>query len=194
MEEMENGEMKTQKSNLKNRLILAVILGAILVPVWAQEKPAAAPVPPGLLPPGQQANSVYRLQINVNELEAGKVTNSRSYQMVLEDGGNGTIRVTRDIPVTTGPATQYRSVGLTLSCKLQERKDYLFLAVRFGLNDLVAPETNPTEALRASPVIRSFDSDVSSALKAGVPTVITAMDNLVGKGRYELEVTATRLH
>jgi hypothetical protein len=188
---MEKGDMNRHTAHLKNALVLAVVLGALLASVAAQEKPAA-PKPPEPISV-QQSNSVYRLQINVNELESGKVINSRSYQMVLEDGGNGTIRITRDIPIASGPAIQYRSVGLTLSCRLQERKDYLFLAARFGLNDLVAPEANPTEALKASPVIRSFDSDVSSALKAGVPTVITAMDNLVGKGRYELEVTATKL-
>jgi hypothetical protein len=187
---MEKGDMNRHTAHLKNLLVLAVVFGAFLAVVSAQEKPAAPRPEPISV---QQSNSVYRLQINVNELDSGKVINSRSYQMVLEDGGNGTIRITRDIPVASGPAVQYRSVGLTLSCRLQERKDYLFLAARFGLNDLVAPETNPTEALKSSPVIRSFDSDVSSALKAGVPTVITAMDNLVGKGRYELEVTATRL-
>jgi hypothetical protein len=167
------------------------------MPILAQEKPPVTlPLKPPPIPaPAQEERSVYRLQINVNETEAGKVVNSRGYQMVLEDGGNGTIKVARDLPIIVGQATQYRNIGLSLSCRIMERKDYLFVSMRFSLNDVIAGDSpNSSSTVTASPVFRTYDSDVNAAVKPGTPTVIATMDSLTSKGRYELEVTATKIH
>jgi hypothetical protein len=194
--EMEKGEMNTRTGSQNRSLIVAVVICAFLIPILAQEKlPAAVPMKPPPLPvPAQEERSVYRLQINVNETDASKVINSRSYQMVLEDSGNGTIKVTREMPITSGPSTSYRSVGLSLSCHIIERKDYLNVSVRFSLNDVIGGDpATPSSTVTAYPVFRAYDSDVSAAVKPGVPTLIATMDSLTSKSRYELEVTATKI-
>jgi len=188
--------MNTSNRKINCAIINAVLVMAFLMPILAQEKPPVpVPVKPPQLPAAaQEERSVYRLQINVNEVEAGKVVNSRGYQMVIEDNNYGTIKVTREMPVTSGQAMQYRSVGLSLNCQIRERKDYLFVALRSSLNDIIPGDTtNSSSTVTANPVFRVYDSDVNAAVKPGVPTVIATMDNLVGKGRYELEVTATKL-
>ena len=188
--------MKTRNRIINYAIISAVLVMALLLPVLAQEKPPApAPANPPQLPaPTKEERSIYRLQINVNEVEAGKVVNSRSFQMVIEDNGNGTVRVTREIPVQLGSSGfQYKTVGLTLSCRIREGKDHLAVTGRFSLNDVVAGDSTSGSTSPLQPVIRGYDSDLSTALKSGVPTVIAVMDSMTGKGRLELEMTATKL-
>lgn len=189
--------MNTRNGRINYLIVGAVLVMAFLMPILAQEKPPVpVPVKPPQPPAVLEERSAYRLQTHINEVEAGKVINSRSYQMVIEDNATGTVKVTREIPVQLGQGSiQYRAVGLTLSCRITERKEHLLVIVRFSLNDVVVSDsTGNTSTIPAQPVIRGYDSDLSAALKPGVPTVIATMDSMTGKSRYELEMTATKLH
>lgn len=139
--------------------------------------------------------AAYRLEFVVRELENGKRVNARSYMMLVQDDTPAKVRVGSRVPyATVGPQFQYQDVGMNIDCLLRERENYVLLRSTLEWSSVVPPaRSEQTGEAAMHPVFRQVSCSVSSELLPGKPTIVSVMDDVASKSRYEIEVTATRV-
>ncbi len=175
---------------MKTRLALLPLLACLLATTlvaFAQE-PEQKPAPKE-----ERSGSVYRLDFTVYEKEDGKTLNTRSYTMLLEDRGRGQITSESRVPVQVGPAKgefAYADVALEIKAFLQEQPAQVALQATLEIRDFASP-AQPVEG--AHPVNRKIYTQVNSAIKPGVATVVSSVDEAASRRRFQLEVTATKI-
>jgi hypothetical protein len=138
------------------------------------------------------AKKFYRLEFVVQEVEGGKVVNSRSFSMLMAaERGRSAIRAGAKIPYTQGPADSRTvgqlDVGLNIDCgDAQEEQGYFSLNVTAEISNVAEQD----RSLNGVPLLRSnrWDSRVTLPLKR--PTVIYASDDFSSKRKMQLQLTA----
>lgn len=200
----------------RNRIAISMMIMAMGLwcqPVWAQPQQAT---PPGAdqvdnsAGPANPATSdrekpiqPYRLDFSLNELDAGKKTNSRHYSMDLTAGSANEIKIGTRVPIETGVARaggganavntqwQYVDVGTNIWAHLRESKDNSDnsqLEVRSDVSDIDKGAGN-----NFAPIIRQMKFNGTTLLVTGRPIVIATMDDPNSHRQFQLEVTATKL-
>ena len=140
------------------------------------------------------APQFYRLLFTVQEVDSsGKITNNRVYSTSMADDHNPEqIRTGTRVPIKTNDKgeIQYLDIGVNIDCKNAHEMDgKLALGVTAEISSL-AMETgnsNPT------PVVRENHWQASVLVPLGKPSVIFSSDDLQGKGKVQMELTATRI-
>ena len=140
------------------------------------------------------APQFYRLLFTVQEVDSsGKITNNRVYSTSIADDHNpDQIRTGTRVPIKTNDKgeIQYLDIGVNIDCKSAHEIDgKLALGVTAEISSL-AMETgnsNPT------PVVRENHWQASVLVPLGKPSVIFSSDDLQGKGKVQMELTATRI-
>lgn len=167
---------------IKGSLCLAVL---VLTPCFAQtDKPD---------------EKFYRLDFVAKELDGGKVTNSRTYSLLITNQNTskgGSIRVGSRLPVQVsaiGANIQYYDLGVNIDCRpVREIGSHLALDVSAEISS-VAVATDPSLATVSSlpPVVRHNKWSSSALIPVGKPTVIFSSDDPSSKRTMQMEVTAT---
>lgn len=137
--------------------------------------------------PDAQPPKYYRLDFTVKEIQAGKVTNSRSYSVTIASPGlKVEIRAGEKIP--SGQFTF--DVGVNI-----DSRDARMIGDRLGL--IVAAEisalADPPEK-QSTPIIRQTRMDSAVLVPLRKPTVIFSSDEPFSKGNLQIEMTATPLN
>ncbi len=157
-------------------------------------KPAAAPESKIVaVPRPQKPVATYKLDFTLSELEDATRVNSRSYSFLLEEEVWGRTRIGTKVPLSMGEGKgiQYMDVGFSLDARLNQREGDLRLELRLEVNSLVPVEG---EAARPrEPVLRSLRSELAASITPGKPTLLTTVDELGSRRRFQVEVTATRI-
>jgi hypothetical protein len=138
------------------------------------------------------AKKFYRLEFVVQEVEGGKVVNSRSFSMLMAaEHGRSAIRAGAKMPYSQGSPTnatvQYLDVGLNIDCgDAQEAQGYFSLNVSAEISNVAEQD----KSLNGVPLLRSnrWDSRVTLPLKKA--TVIYASDDFSSKRNMRLQLTA----
>ena len=166
--------------------LLLMLAGLYAPPGRAQEseKPARAAE--------KRSAGTYRLDIVVNELEDSKKVNSRAYSVLLEGENWSKLRIGSRIPIQQQSGIVYMDVGLSLDCRLRESASGLSLEVILEMNSFAIPEQGAEER-PATPPLRNFRTQTTSALALGKPTVVTSADDMASKRRFQVEVTASKV-
>ncbi len=166
-------------------LILTVISAAA---VYSQEKEAPKE------PPKPREYAVYKLDFVIAELEDGKRVNSRSYSMMAQEKRSATINVSTRVPVPTTtaptPSINYMDVGLTLEYTVAEEGGMVVVNGRTRIDSFA--EGQPIGSV-TMPVTRRVSADGQAAVTPGKPTIISSVDDVNSKKRYEVQVTATKI-
>jgi hypothetical protein len=141
--------------------------------------------------PGPQ---FYRLLFTVQEVDSsGKVTNNRVYSTSIADDHNPEqIRTGTRVPIKTNDKgeIQYLDIGVNIDCKSAREMDgKLALEVIAEISSL-AMETGNSNA---TPIVRENHWQASVLVPLGKPSVIFSSDDLQGKGKVQVELTATRI-
>lgn len=145
---------------------------------------------------GRAADDVkyYRLEFTVKELEADKVTNTRSYATAVstaESAGVFNIRTGNKVPIPTGSGTgannyTYVDVGVNIDCRqIKDLQDQVALTIDADISSAAAqPSSMP-------PLIRQtrWRSNVVVTLRK--PTIVFSADDPTTKRQTQLELTAT---
>lgn len=139
----------------------------------------------------KKSAGTYRLDIVVNELEDSKKVNSRAYSVLVEGENWSKLRIGSRIPIQQQSGTVYMDVGLSLDCRLREGESGLSLEVILEMNSFAIPEG--AEERPATPPLRNFRTQTTSALALGKPTVVTSADDMASKRRFQVEVTASKV-
>lgn len=169
----------------------AIYLVLLAVPsLSAQEgKPQPPPFPTG----------VYKLDYVLSEVQNGKRVNSRHYSTLLHSGERGSIRLGNRLPISTGGSREsggnqltYIDIGLNIDCRVEREVDSgiaLFTSVDMSS---LAPE-QPGENRSGNPVVRQTKVQVDNIVPLGKQTLISSADEVDGTGRFDFEVTVTKV-
>ena len=188
--------MTTRTRNIAKTATLFALLAFVAAPALAQD--AASGAPSGPKPP----DHFYKLNMTVEELnDAGQPSNSRTYSAIIETGpGSQEIRTGSRVPIATGTEGggtnvqfQYIDVGVNVDVrKVEEIGDKLSFTLVADVSS-IAPMEKMTGQLAGEPVIRQNKWNSSVLIPIGKPIVVFSADDLVDKGRMQVQVTATRV-
>ena len=140
-------------------------------------------------------NSVYKLDYVFSEIQNGKRINTRNYTTLLRVGERGSIRLGNRVPVVTGAnnAFQYIDIGVNVDCRVEpaivDSGIALFTSVDMSS---VAPE-QPGENRTGNPIVRQTKVQMDNIVSLDKKTLLGSADEVDGTGRFEFEVTATRM-
>ncbi len=143
----------------------------------------------GLLSAQDAANTVYRLEVAIHEVENDKRTDTRNYTLLMKSGSKVTSRTGSRVPVAVGgESIQYVDIGANLDFKLDEVGDNVRLDVNLELSDADGPPAGATQ-----PTIRQVRYSVTTVVPVAKTTTIGKLDEPTGERRYEIEVTPAKV-
>jgi hypothetical protein len=136
--------------------------------------------------------SFYRLDYVMYELEDGKRTNERTFTINAATNRRSTgIRVGTRVPLPGGDkGVIYMDVGLRINATLDNTPDGLMLQSRVDLNSVVPP--GDTSARSNEPLLRGLEAESWNQLTLGKPILISVIDDVNSKKRFQIEVTASK--
>ncbi len=170
--------------------IAACVVGLMMVASgWAQDNSEAAK-------PAQAAKSAlpgqfYHLDFLVKEVDSAKTINSRTYSTSIVGNGRNSIRAGSRVPISigTGPNLQYMDLGVNFDCSdVREVDGKLALRVQAEVSSI--PQGEQTTQSQ-TPVLRQNKWSADVIVPMGKPTMIFSSDDVAGKGKMEIELTAT---
>lgn len=140
----------------------------------------------------------YKLDFVAKELDGGKVTNSRTYSLLISNAittKGGSVRVGSRLPIQSPPGTgsfQYYDLGVNIDCRpVREIGSQLALDVNAEISSVV--QGSDTAAPTLPPVVRQNKWSSSALIPVGKPAVIFSSDDPSSKRTMQIEVTATPL-
>ncbi len=139
---------------------------------------------------GQESRNVYNVEFKVEEFRNGTPVNTRHYYLRLRHLGRSAIRAGNKVPLITPEGLQYKDVGLRLDCQLRERGRMVELDVAFEIESFALEDQAKNTG--TAPLLREIQSEVSTAVTLGQPTIISKIDDAISNSRYELKVTVTK--
>lgn len=192
---------------MKKVVVFLAAVGLAVAPasLLAQETNSPAANPP---------EHFYKLNLVVAETnEAGKVVNARAFVATIQTNANGTqsIRTGDRVPVAMtggqGGIFQYMDMGVNFDIsRVKESGGKLSFRLGTDVSSFAdaqaqsngAAAGSPSEQSTAAgssghPVIRQNKWDSSVLIPVGKPTIVFSADDLQGKGKMQVEVTATRI-
>jgi hypothetical protein len=168
------------------RWLVPVLVGVLFGCAARAQQPASAP---------GRTFDTYKLTFTVTELNDGKPVNTRTYDMVLQEGRGkawGAIRLGNRVPVNMGEkGPQYLDVGLSVDAGLERPVETAppTLDVRFELSSAVPDDQRSTTA---GPVLRSVKFSGATELTVGRPILLGSGEDMNSNRRFQLAVAATR--
>lgn len=157
-------------------------------------KPPVAPVPPQPpIPPVPPRH--FQLDYVVKEVENGKVTNSRTYSIIVAANGEGRreqIRTGSRVPVITADGDrkqfQYIDLGVDIdSSDVREKQGQLWLRVSAEVSSR-SPASSPDSG---TPIIRRNRWESNVTVPVNKPVVIFSSDDVTSTRTMQLELKAT---
>lgn len=164
--------------------------------VWLMS--AQEVVSPKPVTQAENAQSAYRLDFLVNEIEDGKKVNTRQYSMNSRPGDGNEIKIGTRVPIEVKQDEfQYLDVGTNIWCRLRDQADVaglggnVMLNVRSELSNFALSDQQASQQSR--PVIRQLKIDASTIASLGKPVTVGVVDDPNSKRQFQLEVTVTKL-
>jgi len=187
--------------------VLAALLSAATALTWAQtsaeksqeEKNAADKSTTEKKDKDKAPSGTYRVEFRIAELEGEKKLNSRSYSLILTGNAKGTLHAGTRVPISSGDPSksnvqfQYFDVGQRIDGQvIGETERTINLRQFIEFNNFALPE-QASGGTYLPPMVRTFNSDTTSTVDLGKPTIISTLDDPSSKHTFQIEVTATRL-
>ena len=174
-----------------------------LLPLWLVFALVSALAAQPASQEAKPAETTYKLNFKVYELEDGKRTNERSYVFpAIATPANtrtrpSTVKVGVRTPVVTAEhdkdrSFQYLDVGLNLDCTLEDVEGKLTASINVEIATFALPEQQEDPRLGGQPVIRQQKQVFHFQLPLGKPVLVTSLYDVNSKKRTQIEVTATK--
>lgn len=177
------------------RLSFALVAAAVLLaqlPVWAQDRVG---------PP------IYKLDFNIRDGGDTAAKGARHYTLLMEQGRKAVFKVGNRVPVASGSFqsgstnvnplvnTQYTyiDIGVNIECTVNDQNGRILLHGDLDLST-VAPPDAAHAAIPANPTVVQTKLNLETALEAGKPTVIAAIDDPVTSRKFQVEATVARVN
>jgi hypothetical protein len=136
----------------------------------------------------------YKLDFVLRELEDGKTVNVRNYSLLARAGDWQQLRVGTSVPTTTESTRvdNKEAIGLSVDCRIVPSSDgTAVLVTKADITTSVANHAEKLDADKAQP-IHHVQMNTSAPVTLGKSVVLSGVDELSSKHRFELEVTVTK--
>ncbi|HTY64381.1 MAG TPA: hypothetical protein VMG30_19175 [Acidobacteriota bacterium] len=176
-------------------IIIAVALLTIvpLLPAQQAQFPPLPQVPPSSPKAADSAKpaAFYRLEFTIHEMEGEKSLNTSNYILLLQMGHSAKMTAGSQVPYPASSSSMnYRSVGVSISCSLQETDGNPWLSLNIDISGLAPPEKAGDQY---PPIFRSTNISAEAMLALGKATMVGSVDDPATKHRLQVDVTATKL-
>jgi hypothetical protein len=135
----------------------------------------------------------YKLDFVLRELEDGKVVNVRNYSVMARSGEWQQLRVSNSVPTTTESkkADKTEAIGLSMNCRIIPGADgTAMLDTKADISSMA--DRGTMFASNPAPPVRHVQMNSSAPVTLGKPILLSGVDELSSKRRFELEVTVTK--
>lgn len=137
-----------------------------------------------------------KLEFTLRELQDGKVINTRTYMMVMDDNYHfSEVKIGSRVPVKSGPGPfNYIDVGTNIHCNhVVGQPPWVSLDCTVEVSSFSLPDQKLSAGSDAAPVLNQMRSSIPAVVQEGKPTVIGIIDDPSSTKRYEIAVTATKV-
>ena len=159
---------------------------------------------------GTGGHPTYKVEFNIRDVgdAAGKA--GRHYTLLLEAGRKAVFKVGSRVPVATGSFqpgvggvgvnplvnTQYTylDLGVNIDCIVEERNGKMAMHGGLDLSTVAQHEAASRAANPPNPTVVQTKVELDTAIEAGKPTVIAAIDDPVTARQLQVESTITRIN
>jgi hypothetical protein len=179
----------------KATLVITIALLAVNPFLAAQQPPAppspTAPASPPKVADSQKPAAFYRLEFAIREMEGEKSLNTNNYILLLQAGHSAKMTAGSQVPYPASSSSMnYRSVGVSISCTLQETDGSPWLSLNIDISGLAPPEKAGDQY---PPIFRSTNISAEAMLTPGKATMVGSVDDPATKHRLQVDVTAIKL-
>lgn len=162
------------------------VVGLMVTAAFGQQ---ATPQPPQR-PPEENLNAAYRVDYVIAEVENGKKVNTRTYSLMIDEGGEANMHLGMKMPVQAEKGPIYLDVGVRIDCRLKPREgNNVWLSTRFELSTV----SDQAQTASGAVPLRTVEWSERTVLPVGKSTDIAGGDDLSSQKRFELSVTVTKL-
>lgn len=151
---------------------------------------------------------IYKLDFNIRDGGDTSAKGVRHYSLLMETGRKAIFKVGDRIPVASGSFqsggtgvnplvnTQftYIDIGVNIECSLNEQNGRILLHGDLDLSTVAPPDAAAHAAIPANPTVAQTKLNLDTALEAGKPTVIAAIDDPVTSRKFQVEATVARVN
>ena len=135
----------------------------------------------------------YKLDFVVRELEDGKTVNTRNYTLMARAGEWQQLRVGTRVPIyAQEKKLEYMDVGLSVDCRILGAEDSAALITKAEITNFAAGEGEKVGASGGAPLIRHVQMNTSAPLSLEKSVLLSGVDELSSKHRFQLEVTVSK--
>lgn len=171
------------------------------------QQPSSTPANGSNRPSGEQREKSiqpYRLDFSLNEIENGKIINSRHYSLNLTVENSDELKIGTRVPVVSGRTEaasaeqfQYLDLGTNVWAAIKERAGELQLQVRTETSSTKHEDVDvypraPHTAF-TPPIISQIMITGTTLLVTGKQMIIGKVDDPYSNRQFQLEVTASKL-
>ncbi len=178
------------------RLSVALVAAAVLLPqlpVRAQDKAG---------PP------IYKVEFNIRDGGDTAAKGPRHYTLLVEPGRKAVFKVGNRVPVASGsfqPGTNgvsplvntqytYIDIGVNIECTVNDQNGRILLHGDLDLSTVAPADASARGSVPANPTVVQTKLNLDTALEAGKPTVIAAIDDPVTARHFQVEATVARIN
>ncbi|MDR3701138.1 MAG: hypothetical protein P4L56_15940 [Candidatus Sulfopaludibacter sp.] len=175
---------------------LALVAAAVLLPqfpVRAQDKPG---------PP------IYKVEFNIRDGGDTAAKGTRHYTLLVEPNRKAIFKVGNRVPVASGSFqpgsngvnplvnTQYTyiDIGVNIECVVSDQNGRILLHGDLDLSTVAPADAAARAAIPANPTVVQTKLNLDTAVEAGKPTVIAAIDDPVTARQFQVEATVVRIN
>lgn len=165
-------------------MLIALVTVALCAAMAAQEQKGEARTAEAKS--AQKAVSWYKVELALHELEGGKRINTRNYTLMIADNAKRVELRIGSRMVQGSPV----DVGLNAVCVARELDGQLSLWASVDWSNFTPSEQAGNAQL--PPVVRQSRTEGEVAITLGKPTLVSSVDDVVSKRRYQVEVTVVK--
>lgn len=189
---------------MKKTAVVLALMTLIALPAGIRAQNAAQEPATAKADTASPPDHFYKLNLTVEETnESGKAVNSRTFVATIEATPHfaQSIRTGDRVPVATSENSyQYMDLGVDFDiASVKEVGNGISFRLTANVSSFATPlpsnngGAQPSGGALSRPVVRQNKWDSGVLIPIGKPTVVFSADDLQGKGKMQVEVTATRI-
>lgn len=172
--------------------VLAFTLFCVRANAAAQQARQAQSQHPTKQEPAADFNN-YRVSYKVNEMENGKISNSRSYKLMVRAGTTATVRIGSRVPYSAGGkeigSIQYQDVGMNIDCRVRNEEGNVVVHTKVAMMSLGGRAEASSQPYR---VFGQFQVENNTVITLGKQEFVGSADEVGSNRSYVIEVMVTR--
>lgn len=126
------------------------------------------------------AQEAYRIDVTIRNTAPG--AKPQTYTILGQRDDWSKVNIGGRVPVPSKDGFTYIDIGTNIQARMRDRNGTMFLDVNISLSDAPNTQSNP-------PTVRQLQTNTSTTITPGKPTLIAALVDPGTQQKYEIEAT-----